>query len=98
MSEKVKKEKPKKEKVKKEKPAKKEKVVKTKVCLACGAEIPKKAKLCPHCAAKQPNKVPKVLIGVAAVLLLLVASAVSVFVFHFPVDPPFTIPKNTPTA
>lgn len=89
MSEKAKKEKP-----KKEKNPKKEKVVKTKVCPACNAEIPRKAKLCPHCAAKQPKKIPMVLIGVAAALLLAVAASVSIFVFHFPVDPPFALPKN----
>ena len=89
MSDKAKKEKPKKE----NKP-KKEKTVKTKICPACKAEIPRKAKLCPHCAAKQPNKLPTALIGVAAVLLLVIGLGVSVFVFHFPIDPPFAIPKH----
>lgn len=82
--------KPKKEKeAKKEKKPKKEKPVKTKVCPSCKAEIPKKAKLCPHCAAKQKSKNPLMFI---VPLLLILAGAVSVFVFHFPVDPPFELP------
>ena len=82
--------KPKEEKQpKKEKKPKKEKPVKMKVCPSCKAEIPKKAKLCPHCAAKQKGMNPLALI---VPLLLVVVGAVSVFVFHFPVDPPFELP------
>lgn len=90
MSENAKKEKP--EKAKKEKKPKKEKAAKTKVCPSCKAEIPKNAKLCPHCAAKQPKKFPVVIAAAAAVLLLAVGLSVSVFVFHFPIDPPFELP------
>lgn len=90
MSENAKKEKP--EKAKKEKKPKKEKAAKTKVCPSCKAEIPKNAKLCPHCAAKQPKKFPVVIAAAAAVFLLAVGLSVSVFVFHFPIDPPFELP------
>ena len=90
MSENEKKEKP--EKAKKENKPKKEKAAKTKVCPSCKAEIPKNAKLCPHCAAKQPKKFPVVIAAVLAAVLLLAGLSVSVFVFHFPIDPPFELP------
>lgn len=83
------------EKEKKEKKAKKpkkEKAPKTKICPSCQAEIPQKSKMCPRCAAKQKGKAPVVLIAAAAVLLIAAASAVSIFVFHFPIDPPFELP------
>lgn len=80
--------KPKKEKTPKKE--KKEKPIKTKKCPACHQDIPKKAKNCPHCAAKQKvNPVPMIL---AAVLTLLLAAGVSVMVFHFPFTPPFSLP------
>lgn len=41
------------------------------VCKACGAEIAKSAKTCPHCGAKNKKGHP-VLIGILAVLLLFV--------------------------
>lgn len=90
------KEKPKKEKPKKEKPVKvkKEKPVKTKVCPACKAKIPKTAKICPHCAAKLPQKGLAAIAGIVTAILLLLGAAVSIFIFHFPIDPPFEIPKN----
>lgn len=89
MSEKAKEEK----KPQKEKKPKKEKAVKMKVCPSCQAEIPQKAKLCPHCAAEQKGRSPlPVILAVVVPLLILVAGAVSVFVFHFPVDPPFDLP------
>lgn len=89
MSEKAKEEK----KPQKEKKPKKEKAVKMKVCPSCQAEIPQKAKLCPHCAAEQKGKSPlPVILAVVVPLLILAAGAVSVFVFHFPVDPPFDLP------
>lgn len=75
--------KPKKEK--KEKKPKKEKAPKMKQCPACHEEIPKSAKVCPHCAAKQKKSILPLIL--AAVLLLVIALGVSVFVFHFPVDP-----------
>lgn len=83
--------KPKKEKKeKKPKKEKKEKSVKTKTCPACHQEIPKRAKNCPHCAAKQKgNPVPLIL---AVVLTLLLAAGVSVMIFHFPFTPPFSLP------
>lgn len=75
---------------KKAKKEKKEKPVKTKKCHACHQEIPKKAKNCPHCAAKQKgNPVPMILAIVLAFLLLM---GVSVMVFHFPFTPPFSLP------
>lgn len=78
---------PKKEKKpKKEKEPKKEK---TKICPSCKAEIPKSALLCPHCASKQKRRNPLAFI---VPLLLILVGAVSVFVFHFPVDPPFELP------
>ncbi len=90
MSEKEKTEKP--EKAKKEKKPKKEKAAKTKVCPSCKAEIPKKSKMCPRCAAKQPKKFPVVIAAVLAAVLLLAGLSVSVFMFHFPIDPPFELP------
>ena len=82
--------KPEKEKKpKKEKAPKQEKPAKTKICPACKAEIPKKAKLCPQCAAKQKGFNP---LPIIVPLLLILVGAVSVFVFHFPVDPPFELP------
>lgn len=80
--------KPKKEK--KEKKPKKEKPIKTKKCPACHQEIPKKAKICPHCAAKQKgNPLPLILAILLALLLML---SVSIVVFHFPIAPPFDLP------
>ena len=80
--------KPKKEK--KEKAPKKAKAPKMKKCHACKEEIPKKAKICPHCAAKQRgNPLPLVL---GLVLVLVLASGVSIFFFHFPITPPFELP------
>lgn len=95
MSEKEKPKKVKKEKPVKEKPVKvkKEKAPKTKLCPSCKASIPKKAKICPHCAAKQPQKGMAALFGIIAAVLLLLGAAVSIFIFHFPIDPPFEIPK-----
>lgn len=82
--------KPKKEKAKKPKKEKKEKPIKTKICPACHQEIPKKAKNCPHCAAKQKgNPLPLIL---AVVLTLVLAAGVSVMIFHFPFTPPFSLP------
>lgn len=93
-------EKPKMEKKpKKEKKAKKEKVPKNKkikVCPNCQAEIPKSAKVCPSCAAKQPRKLPLLLIMIPLVLLLLLGAAGSLFVFHFPITPPFELPFEIP--
>ncbi len=75
--------KPKKEK--KEKKPKKEKAPKMMQCPACHEEIPKNAKVCPRCAVKlKRNVLPLIL---AAVLLLVIAAGVSIFVFHFPIDP-----------
>ena len=86
-------EKVKKEKVKKEKPPKEKKdkkAPKMKKCSACHEEIPKKAKICPHCAAKQKGApVPVILV---AVLLLLMMTSVSILFFNFPVAPPFEVP------
>ncbi len=82
-------------KAKKEKApkAKKEKGIKTKVCPACQAEIPKKAKVCPNCNEKQKSgKKPILLLIPLLLVLLLVGAAVSIFVFHFPIDPPFELP------
>lgn len=87
MSDKPKKEKnPKKEK--------KEKAVKMKKCPACQQEIPKKAKVCPHCAAKQKKSILPLIL--ALVLVLLLAAGVSIMVFHFPVAPPFELPFSLP--
>ena len=82
-------------KAKKEKApkAKKEKGIKTKVCPACQAEIPKKAKVCPNCNEKQKSGKKPILVLIPLLLvLLLVGAAVSIFVFHFPIDPPFELP------
>lgn len=102
MSEEKKEKKPKKEKPpKKEKAPKKEKPPKppkTKICPECQSEIPKKAKICPHCAAKQKSKFPVILVVVAAVVVILAAGFVSVFIFHFPVDPPFDLPLSASIA
>ena len=73
--------------------AKKEKGIKTKVCPACQAEIPKKAKVCPNCNEKQKSGKKPILVLIPLLLvLLLVGAAVSIFVFHFPIDPPFELP------
>ena len=40
-------------------------------CVSCGCEIPGKAKFCPHCGAKQPKIPKKLVVGAAAVLLVL---------------------------
>lgn len=80
--------KPKKEKkAKQEKQPKKPKV---RICPSCQAEVSKKAKVCPHCEAKlkKSSRLPLLLIPL---VLLIVAAAVSVFVFHFPIDPPFEL-------
>lgn len=77
---------PKEKKPQKEKKPKKEK---TKICPSCKAEIPKDALLCPHCASKQKRRNPLAFI---VPLLLILVGAISVFVFHFPVDPPFELP------
>lgn len=83
--------KPKKEKPpKKEKAPKKAKPPKMKKCHACKAEIPKKAKICPHCAAKQKGNPLPLILGL--VLVLVLASGVSIFFFHFPFTPPFELP------
>lgn len=83
---KAKKEKPEKA----EKKPKKEKPVKTKKCPSCHQDIPKKAKNCPHCAAKQKgNPVPLIL---AIVLALLLVLGVSIVAFHFPFASPIDLP------
>ena len=52
--------------------------------------IPKKAKVCPHCAAKQKsNPLPLILV---AVVLILATASVSILFFHFPFAPPFDVP------
>ena len=84
------------EKGKKEKKSKKEKLPKPsnkkmKICPNCMTEIPKKAKVCPSCAAKQKGKNPLALI-IPLLLVLVIGAGVSVFVFHFPIDPPFELP------
>lgn len=88
-----KKEKPKKEKQPKKE--KKEKAPKMKKCPSCKEEIPKKAKVCPHCAAKQKsNPLPIIL---ALVLVLVLTAGVSIVVFHFPIAPPFDLPFTQKT-
>lgn len=83
----------KKAKKEKEPKAKKEKGIKTKICPACQAEIPKKAKVCPNCQEKQKSgKKPVLVIIPLLLVLLLVGAGVSIFVFHFPIDPPFNLP------
>lgn len=73
----------------KEKKGKKGKV---KICPACHAEIPVKAKLCPYCAEKQKTKSKLPLIIILVVLLLLVGAFVSMAIFEFPVALPFDVP------
>ena len=89
MSDKPKKEK--KEKKPKEKLPKPNDKKHNKICPNCKSEIPKKAKVCPSCAAKQKGMNPLIII-LPVLLVLLIAAAVSIFVFHFPIDPPFELP------
>lgn len=84
-------------KEKKEKKPKAEKAPKMKKCPGCQEEIPKKAKVCPHCAAKQKGGPLPLIIALAAVVLA-AGAAVSVFVFHFPIDPPFGGPSISDTV
>ncbi len=84
-------------KEKKEKKPKAEKAPKMKKCPGCQEEIPKKAKVCPHCAAKQKGGPLPLIIGAAAAVLV-VGAAVSIFVFHFPIEPPFGGPAISETV
>lgn len=93
MSAKAKKTKEKKEKAPK---AQKGKGIKTKTCPACQAEIPKKAKVCPNCGEKQKGGRKPILLIFPLLLILLLGAGVSIFVFHFPIDPPFDLPFGGP--
>ena len=98
MSDKPKKEK--KEKPKKEKKAKKEKLPKpsnnkVKVCPECKSEIPKKASVCPHCAAKQRKRNPLPFV-LPMLLVVLLGAALSLFGFHYPIEPPVELPFDIP--
>ena len=101
--------KPEKEKkAKKEKKPKKAKKVKeklpkpadkkhNKICPNCKTEIPKKAKVCPSCAAKQKGLSPLVFV-IPLTLVLILGAGASVFLFHFPINPPFELPFQLPTG
>ena len=55
---------------------------KMKKCKACGADIAKSAKICPHCGAKNGgSKIP--LIIVIVIVLLIVIAALAASLFHF---------------
>lgn len=76
----------------KEKAEKGSKKSKVRICPSCQAEISKKAKVCPHCEAKLKKKgIPLPVILILLVVLLLAGAAVSIFIFHFPIDPPFEL-------
>jgi len=67
---------------------------KMKFCCKCGVEIPKRAKVCPSCAVKQPTSSLPFVLPLA--LLLVLGAGFSLFGFHYPVTPPFELPFRLP--